>query len=60
MNPLGSKFGATLDEAKHIIVVAKNIKVDIVGVSFHVGSGCMNPIAFHLALEAAYTVKVLC
>lgn len=55
-NPLGAKFGASIPECEEIIKECSRLKYPIKGVSFHVGSGCMNPIAFHEALEDSYKV----
>lgn len=50
ISPLGAKFGASISECEDIIKECYRLKYPIKGVSFHVGSGCMNPIAFHKAL----------
>ena len=44
-----SKFGAELDDVDGLMKLAKTIGLDIVGVSFHVGSGCKNVEAFKIA-----------
>ncbi|XP_062925636.1 ornithine decarboxylase-like [Mobula hypostoma] len=44
--PLSMKFGATLKECRQLMECAKALCVDIIGVSFHVGSGCTEPQAF--------------
>ncbi|XP_055515310.1 ornithine decarboxylase 1-like [Leucoraja erinacea] len=48
--PLSVKFGATLNECRQLMECAKTLSVDIIGVSFHVGSGCMNPSVFAQAI----------
>jgi len=48
-----SKFGASLDVCPKLISVCKELELDLVGVSFHVGSGCGDSAAFvHAALNA--------
>ena len=37
------KFGLELDEVEGILKIAKNLDLNIVGVCFHVGSGCLDP-----------------
>lgn len=49
-----SKFGASLDVCPALIRQAKDLGIDIVGVSFHVGSGCGDATAF---TKAAYDAK---
>lgn len=48
------KFGAQMQDIDEIFKVAKTLqtctKLSIVGVSFHVGSGCMNVTAFETAI----------
>jgi ornithine decarboxylase len=51
--PLGMKFGCQLKEVSHLLKVARDISVDIVGVSFHVGSGCYDEEAFAAAVMSA-------
>lgn len=46
-----SKFGAELDDVDGLMKLAKTIGLDIVGVSFHVGSGCKNVDAYKIAIE---------
>lgn len=48
---LSSKFGCTVEEAKELLGVAKTLKLNVVGVSFHVGSGCMKADQFRQAIE---------
>ena len=51
--PFSAKFGATYAELESI---AKNSKIHLSGVSFHVGSGCEDPKQYTLAIEYAATV----
>ena len=38
--PLSNKFGATLDEAFDLLKFSASLHLNIIGVTFHVGSGC--------------------
>jgi len=38
----GSKFGASLDSAKELLELCKLLEMDVIGVSFHIGSGCFD------------------
>ncbi|ORZ33674.1 pyridoxal-dependent decarboxylase [Catenaria anguillulae PL171] len=52
----GVKFGAHLENTLNLLQVAKDIGVDIIGVSFHVGSGCMDAASFADAIYRARRV----
>lgn len=45
------KFGVSLDQVKDLLHQAKFMELDIVGVSFHVGSGCEDPNVYYSALQ---------
>lgn len=51
--PLGMKFGVSVLEATQLLNVAKALDLDVVGVSFHVGSGCRDPPVFLRAIASA-------
>lgn len=52
--PLATKFGCNpFDEAPKLLAAAKELSLEIVGISFHVGSGCNNPLAYRKAIFAA-------
>ncbi|XP_055944177.1 ornithine decarboxylase-like [Argiope bruennichi] len=53
---LSLKFGAEYDEVAHLLDVAKDLDLQVVGVSFHVGCNCQDPLAFHKAIERAKEV----
>lgn len=53
---LGVKFGAAPNDTLSILQSAKALGIDVVGVSFHVGSGCSNAEAFHDAVASARRV----
>lgn len=66
----GIKFGAPLVTVPGLLAKARELKLDVVGVSFHVGSGCYDPSAysdaimraravFDMGKEAGYTFKLL-
>lgn len=50
---LGLKFGAPLGEVRSLLERARDLGVDVIGISFHVGSGCTNPALFGDAVERA-------
>ncbi|SNX82421.1 probable ornithine decarboxylase [Melanopsichium pennsylvanicum] len=67
---LGLKFGAPLDSVPRLLERARELELDVVGVSFHVGSGCYDPDsyrdavyrarrAFEMGKEAGYTFDLL-
>nr|QWQ66219.1 lysine decarboxylase 1 [Phlegmariurus tetrastichus] len=51
--PLGVKYGALASEVEHLLMVATNAGVDVVGVSFHIGSGASDGRAYLDAIAAA-------
>lgn len=53
---LGLKFGASLGSTLELLQVAKQLGVDVIGVSFHVGSGCQSEAAFVDAVMRAREV----
>lgn len=50
------KFGASLESTNELLSVAKELGLNVVGVSFHVGSGAGDPLAFLKAVRDARTV----
>jgi ornithine decarboxylase len=50
---LGNKFGANEDEIHDLLRTSKDLNIDVVGISFHVGSGSRNPEAFYRAIKNA-------
>jgi ornithine decarboxylase len=51
------KFGCNaVTEAPHLLKVAQSLGLHVVGVSFHVGSGCGDPTAFRRAIVSARMV----
>ncbi|TMW56072.1 hypothetical protein Poli38472_008720 [Pythium oligandrum] len=53
---LGTKFGAMVHDVPSILDHAKNLNLDVVGVSFHVGSGCFSVSAYSDAVIRARKV----
>jgi len=53
---LGNKFGANEDEIPILLNHAKELNLNLVGVSFHVGSGSRNPEAYYKAIKTARAV----
>lgn len=50
---LSMKFGASLDTARALLDLAKKLELNVVGVSFHVGSGAEDPDGFLKAAQDA-------
>lgn len=50
---LSTKFGADLGTAAELLRLAKGLDLNVVGVSFHVGSGAADPSAFAKAVSDA-------
>lgn len=50
---LSLKFGASLDATDDLLCLAKELGLNVVGVSFHVGSGASDPMAFLKAVQDA-------
>ncbi|XP_058034427.1 ornithine decarboxylase [Ahaetulla prasina] len=53
---LSVKFGATLKNSRLLLERAKELDLNIIGVSFHVGSGCTDPETFVQAISDARCV----
>ncbi|KAG0054403.1 hypothetical protein BGZ83_011303 [Gryganskiella cystojenkinii] len=53
---LGLKFGAPLDTTAALLETARDLGLDVIGVSFHVGSGCFDANAFGEAVIRARRV----
>jgi ornithine decarboxylase len=45
------KFGISLDQVDEILQIAKFMDLDVIGVSFHVGSGCEDETVFKTAIS---------
>ena len=53
---LSVKYGAPLDSTRDLLQLAKDLGLNVVGVSFHVGSGTYDPTAFYQAVVDARRV----
>ncbi|KAK3325724.1 pyridoxal-dependent decarboxylase [Apodospora peruviana] len=53
---LSLKFGASLDSTDGLLALAHELGLNVVGVSFHVGSGASDPGAFLKAVQDAHVV----
>jgi len=51
-----TKFGAPLDTTHDLLTLAKSLNLNVIGVSFHVGSGCMSVDSFVSAIRSANKV----
>lgn len=51
-----SKFGVPLHNTKALLEEAKKLDLNVVGISFHVGSGCMSTASFISAIRSAANV----
>ncbi|XP_064349864.1 antizyme inhibitor 2 isoform X2 [Camelus dromedarius] len=56
LSRLNLKFGASLKSCRHLLENAKRDHVEVVGVSFHIGSGCPDPQAFAKSISDARLV----
>ncbi|KII71439.1 Ornithine decarboxylase [Thelohanellus kitauei] len=54
--PLGLKFGARTSDIPHLLELAISLNLNVIGVSFHVGSGCFDPQAYSDAIFLAREV----
>jgi ornithine decarboxylase len=52
---LGLKFGASLHAVPTLLAKAQELHLNVIGISFHVGSGCYDPSAFADAVSLAKT-----
>lgn len=54
--PMSNKYGAPREVWAECLDVAVELKLNVVGVHFHVGSGCKDPTSFETALQDAREV----
>ncbi|KAL3855726.1 hypothetical protein ACJMK2_014931 [Sinanodonta woodiana] len=50
---LSKKFGCFSSESRDLLIAAKTFQLDVVGVSFHVGSGCEDPTVYCETIRVA-------
>ena len=53
---LSMKFGAVMDSTNDLLALAKELELNVVGVSFHIGSGASDPNVFLKAVQDARCV----
>lgn len=53
---LSNKFGANMDDMYDLLIIAKELNLNVVGTSFHCGSGCRDPYAYADAVKRARKV----
>jgi len=51
-----TKFGAPMNQTREILQHAKSLGLNVCGISFHVGSGCMSTQSFTAAIHSAHRV----
>lgn len=49
-----TKFGAPIEDCPELIRYAKELDLDLVGISFHVGSGCLSVASFESSIRNAF------
>ena len=49
------KFGCVMEQVEELLTIAKTLKLDIVGFSFHVGSGCISAENYYDAIRDCKT-----
>lgn len=54
---MGIKFGVAPEDASALLATARDLNLNVVGVSFHVGSPCIESQAYRRAIAAAKRVK---
>lgn len=70
LSQLSLRFGASLKSCRHLLENAKKSHVEVVGVSFHIGSGCSDPqayaqsiadarLVFQMGAELGHTMNIL-
>lgn len=57
--PLGEKFGASMESVPSLTKLALKLKLPIIGVSFHCGSGNHNPFAYQRAIRLAHRAMTI-
>lgn len=46
-----SKFGCKMEDVERVLQTVSELDLNLVGFSFHVGSGCQNPVSYYKALQ---------
>lgn len=53
------KFGCKLEQVEELLKISNTLKLDVVGFSFHVGSGCYSADNFYNALRDCYKATII-
>lgn len=53
-----SKFGADLNDVIELLKTAKKLDLNVIGISFHNGSGCQSSIAYEKSIRNCYDVFI--
>ncbi|XP_022243011.1 ornithine decarboxylase-like isoform X2 [Limulus polyphemus] len=56
VSQFGFKFGSDINHVEHLLEVARELELDVVGVSFHVGSNCVDKTDYDKAIHSARQV----
>jgi ornithine decarboxylase len=46
------KFGCFMDQVEELLKISSTLKLNVIGFSFHVGSGCSSPECFYKAIKS--------
>jgi len=46
------KFGCFIDQVEELLKISSTLKLNVIGFSFHVGSGCSSPECFYKAIKS--------
>jgi ornithine decarboxylase len=46
------KFGCFIDQVEELLKISSTLKLNVIGFSFHVGSGCSSPECFYTAIKS--------
>jgi ornithine decarboxylase len=50
---LSNKYGVEFSDAKRLLALAKCLNIRVIGISFHVGSGCRDQSSYKVAMQEA-------
>jgi len=57
MCKFNSKFGCKIEQVEELLTITKTLKLDVIGFSFHVGSGCSSSNSFYDAIGQCNDAK---
>ena len=55
----GSKYGCHYDNIDNILQLSKLYNLNVIGISFHVGSSCTDPESYYKAIKRAYSAFLI-